>query len=140
MTDGQHENPEPVTRHIDCDEIGLDEQFGVWTLGFGRTDSSGDIAEYVTLQSPGEGDDDWGPYFEVDDQLHGGYRVICEIAFTDGRIEFGLNKGLGPDKASRIVVTYADTRENRSVVSQGLDLVFGDQLDGLITQNRRPQS
>lgn len=131
MTDGQHENPESVTRHIACDEVGLDEQFGVWTFGFGRTDSSGDIAEYVTLQSPGEGDDDWGPYFEVDDQLHGGYNLVRDITIGNGRIEFGLTKKLGADGATRIVVTFADTTDNQFTVSRGLKLVFRDQLDDL---------
>ena len=131
MTDDQHDNREPAIRHIACDEVGLDQQFGVWTFGFGRSDSSGHIAEYVTLQSPGEGDDDWGPYFEVDDQIYSGYNLVREIALGVGRIEFGLTKELGPDKATRIVLTYADTDENRSVVSRGLDLVFGDQLEAL---------
>ena len=140
MTDDHHENREGVIRHIACDEVGLDEQFGIWILGFGRTDSSGDIVEYVILQSPGEGEDDWGPYFELDDQLHGGYNLVREIRLEDGRIAFGLTKGLGPDKAMRIVLTYADTSDNRSVVSQGLDLVFGDQMDSLMAQDWRPQT
>ena len=131
MSDDQDENREPTIRHIACDEVGLDEQFGVWTFGFGRRDSSGNIAEYVTLQSPGESDDDWGPYFEVDDQLHGGYNLVREIIVGEGLVEFGLTRGLGSDGALRIVVTFANTSDNRDLVSSGLELVFRDQLGTL---------
>ena len=139
MTDDRHVDCKAATRHMACDEVGLDEQFGVWTLGFGRTDASGDTAEYVTLQSRGEGDDDWGPYFEVDDQYYGGYNLVRQITLGDGRIEFSLTGELGADRATRIVVTFADTRENSEAVAQGLELVFEDQLDALISKSPQPQ-
>lgn len=133
MTDDRSEDPTLRVRHIACDLVVLDELDGVWTLGFARTEPSGDTAEYLMFQSPLAGDDDSGTYIETDDQSHSGYDLVRTVAVGTGKIEFTLTKGLGPGGAMRFVMTFADTTENRATIDSGLKKVFEDKLDALLS-------
>lgn len=131
MTNDRNAGRDHPTRRIDCDVVELGEEFGVWTLWMGRIGESGDIAEYVALQSPGEDDDNWGPYIEVDDQRYGGYNLVRRIVVADSYLELEFTKGLGPDRAERLVLTFPESSDNGAMVARGLELVFGEQLDAL---------
>ena len=130
--DGSLDRPLPV-RHIACDLVVLDELDGVWTLGFARTEPSGDTAEYLMFQSPLAGNDGWGTYIETDDQSHSGYDLVRKVTVGNGMIEFTLTKGLGPGGAMRFVMTFADTTENRATIDRGLKRVFEDKLNALLS-------
>lgn len=70
-----------------------------------------------------------GPYFEVDDQLYGGYNLVREITVGDGFVDFGLTKRLGAEGAMRVFVTFTNTSDNHAAVTKGLGLVFRDQMN-----------
>ena len=68
-------------------EVGTITDFGVLSCG-----AAGN-GHYVTVQANLHEPDEWGVYFEIDDQINGSYDVLRNVQLTDRKLVFTLNRG-----------------------------------------------
>ena len=74
-------------------EAGAVTDFGVLSCGASNAQSA-DKGHYVNVQANLEEPDEWGVYFEIDDQINGGYRKIRRVQLVDSKLTFSVAPGM----------------------------------------------
>jgi len=88
--------------------------------------SSGEY-HYINFQRPVDigGPDDEGVYFEIDDQLQGGYNNVSACELHPGKLIVKLREPLGCMKSKVIVVLFdAPASKGLGPIGEGLKKVF----------------
>lgn len=78
--------------HFVATEVGEATEFGILTCGATHSGSTGE-SHYVIVQANLNDPDEWGPYFEVDDQINGGYQFVQRVQLVESTLEFTLKQG-----------------------------------------------
>ena len=73
-------------------EVGEAIEFGVLSCGATRSNPS-DESHYVLVQANLDEPDESGVYFEIDDQINGGYQRLQRVQLIESELVFTLNQG-----------------------------------------------
>lgn len=73
-------------------EVGTAIEFGVLSCG-ASTSRLLDECHYIIVQANLDEPDEWGVYFEIDDQINGGYQRLQKVQLVDSRLVLSLNQG-----------------------------------------------
>ena len=118
-----------ASRHYDT--VAFDVRENAAMLFFAKTTDTGDIEEYLLLmRASGEEFDD-SIYIEINEQQFAGHDLISEIRMTGNMLTLALREPAAElDGSSEIVLTFADTEENKAGLEAGAFQVLGDKLTG----------
>lgn len=118
-----------VSRHYDT--VAFDVRDNATMLFFARTTKGGDIDDYILLMRA-EGDEyEDAIYIELNDSQYSGHDLIQQSVLTGNMLTLELRQPAAElDGASKIVLTYADSPENRTSIESGAFRVLGDTLSG----------
>lgn len=118
-----------ASRHYDT--VAFDVRENAAMLFFAKTTDSGDIEEYLLLmRASGEEFDD-SIYIEINEQQFAGHDLISEVRMTGNMLTLALREPAAElDGSSEIVLTFADTEENKAGLEAGAFRVLGDKLTG----------
>lgn len=117
--------------HRQYDTVAFDVRDNAMMLFFARTNSLGDIDDYLLLMR-GQSED-FGPklYIEINEQQYAGHDLIREVEMRDNILTLYLHEpALALGGAREIVLSYESSAENRAVVEEGALRVLGDCLSG----------
>ena len=118
-----------VSRHYDT--VAFDVRENAAMLFFAKTTDSGDIDDYLLLMRAIGEDFDDSLYIEINEQQFAGHDLISEVKLTGNMLTLVLRKPaqeLGG--GAEIVLTFADTTENKAGLEAGALKVLGDKLTG----------
>jgi len=117
------------SRHYDT--VAFDVRDNATMLFFARTTAAGDIEDYLLLMcAEGEGFDE-AVYIEINENQFSGHDLIEEARMTGNILTLELREPVAElDGASRIILTYDDTPENRTSMESGAFRVLGNILAG----------
>ena len=118
-----------VSRHYDT--VAFDVRENAAMLFFAKTTDSGDIDDYLLLMRAIGEDFDDSLYIEINEQQFAGHDLISEVKMTGNMLTLVLHKPaqeLGG--GAEIVLTFADTTENKAGLEAGALKVLGDKLAG----------
>lgn len=107
-------------------EIGYYEEYDTVSCGASNADST-DEYHYINFQRASKigSADDEGIYFEIDDQIQGGYNLISEILIRDNSIKVLFNDGASDIPFNEITVTFdSPASEGLESIIDGLQKVF----------------
>jgi hypothetical protein len=100
-------------------------------LFFARTTPTGDIEDYLLLMRAEGEDYDPAIYLEMNEKQFAGHDLIDEAHLTGNMLTLRLRSPARDlDGATEIVLTFDDTKENRSSIEDGALRVLGDALSG----------
>jgi len=120
-----------MTENRYYDTVTFDVRDNATMLFFAKTTAEGDIDDYLLLMRTVDEDFDQSTYIEVNEKQFGGHDLIREAAISANTLTLTLYE---PARAlggiSQIVLTYADTPENKVGIENGLFRVLGDVLVG----------
>ncbi len=113
------------------DTVTFDVRDNATMLFFAKTTPEGDIDDYLLLMHTIDEDFDQSTYIEINEQQFGGHDLISSAKMAANTLTLTLHE---PAKAlsgaQEIVLTYADTAENRAGIEAGAFRVLGEVLDG----------
>jgi hypothetical protein len=113
------------------DTVTFDVRDNATMLFFAKTTPEGDIDDYLLLMRTIDEDFDQSTYIEINEKQFGGHNLIREAAMAVNTLTLTLHEpaqALGG--AAQIILTYADTPENKTGIETGLFRVLGDVLVG----------
>ena len=100
-------------------------------LFFAKTTESGDIEDYLLLMRATGADFDDSIYLEINEQQFSGHDLISEVRLNGNMLTLALREPAGEfGGATEIVLTFADTPENKAGIEAGAFEVLGDKLTG----------
>jgi len=113
------------------DTVAFDVRDNANMLFFAKTTSNGSIQDYLLLmRAEGDGDED-SIYMEVNEHQLAGHDLIKEARLTGNILTLELREPAAElEGAAEIVLTFDDTRENKSSIESGAFRVLGDTLAG----------
>lgn len=120
-----------MTSNRHYDTVAFDVREDAAMLFFAKTTDSGDIVDYLLLmRATGEEFDD-SIYIEINEQEFVGHDLISEVRLNGNMLTLALREPAGElDGTTEIVLTYADTPENKAGIEAGAFKVLGDKLTG----------
>ncbi len=107
-------------------EIGYYEEFGVVSCGASNA-AGAEEYHYINFQRPLAigGAEDEGVYFEIDDQLCGGYNIVASCELQPGALVITLSKTFKGMNSELIVVRFeAHASKGLQPIDEGLRKVF----------------
>lgn len=113
------------------DTVTFDVRDNATMLFFAKTTAEGDIEDYLLLMHTVDDDFDQSTYIEINEQQFGGHNLIREAVMSANTLTLKLHepaKALGD--VTEIILTYADTAENKAGIESGIFRVLGDVLAG----------
>lgn len=118
-----------VSRHYDT--VAFDVRDEVTMLFFARTSASGDIEDYLLLMRT-EGDDlDDVIVLEINEQQFAGSEIIAEAQMSGNMLTLVFREDVKElDGASKMVLTFDNSTENRTSMEAGAFKVLGEKLAG----------
>ena len=118
-----------ASRHYDT--VAFDVRENAAMLFFAKTTGSGDIDDYLLLmRASGEEFDD-SIYLEINEQQFAGHDLISEIKLNGNVLTLALRQPAEElDGSAEIVLTFAETPENKAGIEAGAFRVLGDKLTG----------
>ena len=120
-----------MTASRDYDTVAYDVREDAAMLFFAKTTDSGDIEDYLLLMRATGEDFDDSIYIEINEQQFAGHDLISEVRLTGNMLTLALREPAGEfEDATEIVLTFADTPENKSSIESGAFKVLGDKLTG----------
>ena len=118
-----------ANRHYDT--VAFDVRDNAAMLFFAKTTGSGDIEDYLLLmRATGEEFDD-SIYLEINEQQFAGHDLISEVKLNGNVLTLALREPADEFAGNtEIVLTFADTPENKAGIEAGAFKVLGDKLTG----------
>ena len=113
------------------DTVAFDVRDDAAMLFFAKTTGSGDIDEYLLLMRAIGEDFDDSLYIEINEQQFAGHDLISEVKLTGNMLTLVLREPAEQlAGCAEIVLTFADTPENRAGLEAGALKILGDKLVG----------
>ncbi len=120
-----------MTANHHYDTVAFDVREDAAMLFFARTSDSGDIEDYLLLMRATGEDFDDSIYLEINEQQFAGHDLISEVTLNGSMLTLALREPAGEfDGAQEIVLTFADTPDNKASIEAGALSVLGDKLAG----------
>lgn len=97
-------------------EAGSSTENGVLSCGASNS-KSGDEYHYINIQAHVDGPDPdgWGVYFEIDDQVNGGYEQLSRVTLSGAQLVLTLKQGTnGYPDLEQIVVDLGGISEQEA--------------------------
>lgn len=118
-----------ASRHYDT--VAFDVRDNATMLFFARTTSAGDIEDYLLLmRAKGDGYDE-ALYLEINENQVSGHDLIQEARMAGNMLTLELREPVDAlDGATELILTYDDSRENRTSIETGAFRVLGNTLAG----------
>ena len=92
-------------------EVGEATESGVFSCGAARSTSPNE-SHYVMVQANLDEPDEWGVYFEFDDQGNGGYQRLQRVQLVESELVFTLTQGTdGYPNLEQISVDLGDIED-----------------------------
>ena len=118
-----------ANRHYDT--VAFDVRDDADMLFFAKTTDSGDIEDYLLLMRAIGKDFDDSIYLEINEQQFAGHDLISEIRLTGTMLTLALREPARElEGQTEIVLTFADTPENKAGIEAGAFKVLGNMLTG----------
>jgi hypothetical protein len=120
-----------MTANHHYDTVAFDVRDDAAMLFFARTSKAGDIEDYLLLmRASGEEFDD-SIYLEINEQQFAGHDLISEVTLSGSMLTLTLREPAAEfGGTEEIVLTYADTPDNKASIEAGALSVLGDKLAG----------
>ena len=113
------------------DTVAFDVRDNATMLFFAKTNSTGDIDDYLLLMRAEGEEFDEALYIEINEQQFAGHDMIQEARLTGNMLTLELREPAAAlDGATEIVLTYDETPENQASVEAGVFRVLGGSLAG----------
>ncbi len=113
------------------DTVTFDVRDNATMLFFAKTTPEGDIDDYLLLMHTIDDDFDQSTYIEINERQFGGHDLISSATMSANTLTLTLHEPAQELGGAReIVLTYADTPENRAGIEEGVFRVLGDVLSG----------
>lgn len=120
-----------MSSHRQYDTVAFDVRDDAMILFFARTNSSGDIDDYLLLMRGESEDFGKSIYIEVNEEQFAGHDLIREAEMTENLLTLRLREPANELGGSQeIVVSYAASADNKAAVEAGAFRVLGDFLAG----------
>ena len=117
------------TRHYDT--VAFDVRDNATMLFFARTNSEGDIEDYMLLLRTIEEDFNESMHIDINEQQFGGPDLIREARLLGTTLTLTLREPVAVlGGATELVLSWADTPENGTSIERGAFRVLGDALTG----------
>ncbi len=120
-----------MTANHHYDTVAFDVRENAAMLFFARTSDSGDIDDYLLLMRAIGDDFDDSIYLEINEQQLAGHDPISEVKWNGNMLTLVLREPaeeLAGD--TELILTFADTAENKACLEAGAFKVLGDKLTG----------
>ncbi len=119
----------PLTRHYDT--VAFDVRETTTMLFFARTNTEGDIDDYLLLMRTIEDDFDESMVVEINEHQFGGQNLICDAQLIGTTLTLTFCEPIAElADESVLVLSWSDTPDNGKSIEQGIFRVFGDSLSG----------
>lgn len=120
-----------MTANHHYDTVAFDVRDNAAMLFFAQTNDSGDIEDYLLLmRATGEEFDD-SIYLEINEQQFAGHDLISEVTLNGSMLTLTLREPAEEiGGREEIVLTFADTPDNKASIEAGALSVLGDKLAG----------
>ncbi|NOX69259.1 MAG: hypothetical protein GXP15_08740 [Gammaproteobacteria bacterium] len=120
-----------MTTNHHYDTVAFDVRENAAMLFFARTTDSGDIDDYLLLMRAVGDDFDDSVYLEINEQQAAGHDPISEVQLNGNMLTLRLREPVKELAGiTELVLTFADTAENKASLEAGAFRVLGDKLTG----------
>jgi len=120
-----------MTTNHHYDTVAFDVRENAAMLFFARTTDSGDIDDYLLLMRAVGDDFDDSVYLEINEQQAAGHDPISEVQLNGNMLTLRLREPVKELAGmTELVLTFADTAENKASLEAGALRVLGDKLTG----------
>jgi len=117
--------------HRQYDTVAFDVRDNAAMLFFARTSASGDIDDYLLLMRADGADSADALYIEVNERQFAGHGLVREARLTPDVLTLDLCAPAAElDGATRLVLAFEGSPENRANVQAGAFRILGDCLAG----------
>jgi hypothetical protein len=117
-------------------ECGRKTQNGTIICGASNSKVDRNRHTFIFMRSSRRDDpDDWGPYFELDDQSWGGYKLVAECRTSPGRLAISLRRSdQNPIPYGEVVVDLTRcAKKDVDAFMTGLRRIFFDQRELIVS-------